>query len=612
MGESSPMVETLLGSPYFKNCTRASLARLIPLAVIQELLPGEGLLEEGGAADGIYLILEGDFLIHGPCGRDQPRDHGILGEEAALGLGFYTASVRVVGAGRVLYLPRDILVDFVAANPEFHDAMQTLYSGRFRIDALRESIAEVEQGFCVKSLIGWLLAMLLPLLIYLGLDSSMGQEHPHRMYFLMIGSSTVVMWVFQLVPEFVPALFALLSVILLGLAPPKLVLSGFASNGFFIAMSIFGLSAVISASGLSYRTLLWLLRFGPANKIWYNLCLFIVGLGLTPVVPTTNGRVAIVGPFITDLLSTFGDKDSARERHRFAAMALGGVSLLSAVFLSSKSINFVVFGFLPLQEQERFQWLYWFESAMVVGGVMLLLFLPLVWLFYRNGDQPQLPKRVIREQLQVLGPMSPTEWAALLGLLVLGLSFATTAIHRIDVPWVALTILFWLLMFGFLDKRQFRERIDWSFLIFLGTLIGLVEAMRHLGVDLWLAQQVDFLGAAMAEDFPAFILLLAVALFITRLALPINATVVIFATLLLPYASAIGVNPWLVGFLILFFSESFVLPYQASYYLQFTSITGLGLPAMDRRIAGFHLTVSVLKLAAVYASLPFWRAMGIL
>jgi DASS family divalent anion:Na+ symporter len=116
----------------------------------------------------------------------------------------------------------------------------------------------------------------------------------------------------------------------------------------------------------------------------------------------------------------------------------------------------------------------------------------------------------------------------------------------------------------------------------------------------------------MAEDFPIFIAMLAGAIGIVRFILPINATVIIFATLLLPTAGNIGVNPWLVGFLILFLSESFVMPYQASYYNQYCSITSTGHPGSDKRLLPFFLAIIAMKLVAIYASLPFWKHLGLL
>ena len=60
--------------------------------------------------------------------------------------------------------------------------------------------------------------------------------------------------------------------------------------------------------------------------------------------------MAIVTPLLNDLLGQF-DADTRRaEATRLGISVIGGVSLLSAMFASSKSINFLIHGMLPDQE----------------------------------------------------------------------------------------------------------------------------------------------------------------------------------------------------------------------------------------------------------------------
>jgi DASS family divalent anion:Na+ symporter len=233
-------------------------------------------------------------------------------------------------------------------------------------------------------------------------------------------------------------------------------------------------------------------------------------------------------------------------------------------------------------------------------------------LIFRNESAPSIPKSLVSAQAKMLGPMRPAEWAGMIGLAILLVSFLTAALHRIDVPWVAMAILFTLLMFGFIQDKQFREKIDWNFLIFLGALIGIVSSMQHTGLDVWLAKQLSFLNDYMANEFELFVLMLTAAIFIVRLALPINAVVVIFAALLIPTAVNIGVNPWLIGFIILLMSESFIWPYQASYFVMFISIAGPKGQADDKRLIWMNFAIILIKLAAIYASIPYWQYLGLL
>ena len=61
-------------------------------------------------------------------------------------------------------------------------------------------------------------------------------------------------------------------------------------------------------------------------------------------------------------------------------------------------------------------------------------------------------------------------------------------------------------------------------------------------------------------------LLLFVLVNVIRIVVPINAAVVILATVL-PLADINGVNAQVVGFIVLMFAEVWFLPFQCSYYL---------------------------------------------
>lgn len=613
----APLVTELLERvPVFKQCRAQDLSRFLPHIRTHDLAAGERLMELGGAAGDTYLIIAGTFDLHDRSGRFASVSDGLVGEEAAIGMDRYVSTVVAATPGRVLVMPREaiwMLAENRAVRARLLDSFRSRFTGPDgEGTAVPAAPAPTEKPVSLRLIVGWILAVAVPVAIVGLLGDSKALPSPQALHLLAVIGIIVVMWVFSLVPDFVPAMFAMLAVVILGLAPPSVTMSGFASDSFFMALSIFGLSAVITVSGLSYRILLWMLKVGPAHKAWYSVTLFVSGFVLTPIVPTTNGRVAIAAPFLNELMDAF-DKASARgEGPRLSASLLGGVSLMSAVFLSSKSVNFMIFGLLPEQEQARFQWLYWFYAASVCGLVLMILYGLGCWLLFRNPSQPTISRAMIAEQMRILGPMRAAEWAGVVGLFVLMGSFLTASTHRIDVPWIALGILFALLMLGFLGKSDFRRQIDWNFLIFLGSFIGLIQAIKYVQLDKWLTKQLAWLGPYMESNFVLFILMLAVAIFVIRLVLPVNATVVIFVSLLMPTAINLGVNPWLIGFLVLLLAEGFIWPYQTSYYVQLCSIARDDAGAASNRVLVLNALTFAMKIAAVYASMPFWRQLGIL
>jgi len=602
----------LAASDFFADCDQISRARLLPHLKIRRVEAGE-VIAVAGEEIGDLFFSSGAELSFSQSGGPEVSVC-VCGEEGVLGLVKNMGTVTAKNAGALFTLPLALVMDLAASCPGLRQRASRSLAGRFAVGGEPEGkgMTKAAGRGAWRETAGWLLAIIVPALLLFFIRQDPTLPATHSRYFLAILASVAVMWMFRLLPDFIPVLFGLLAMIIFGVAPPQTILSGFASDSFFMAISVLGLGTVIRSSGLGFRILLLLIGARPQSRWWHNFCVFMVGLVLTPVIPSANGRIAIVSSFVNELLGSLSGRTRQRAAGRLTVSTLAGASIFSAIFLSSKSINFLMFGYLPAQEQLRFQWVYWLVAASVAGVALLLFFLVAWSVIFRTESRSTLCRTTVRGQLSLLGPLSGAEIAALAGVFAFGISLATSSIHRIEVPWIALSVLFGLLMFGFLDRAAFRSSIDWSFLFFLGGLIGIVRTMREVGVDQWLAGKCAWLTTYMVSDLSLFILLLTLLIFAVRLILPINATAVIFLTLLMPAAQVSGVNPWIIGFMVLFLAETYFLPYQASYYLQYCSLTGHGHPSEDARLVPFNLMIIAMKVAAIYISLPWWRFLGLL
>ncbi|WP_446012036.1 SLC13 family permease [Candidatus Electrothrix sp.] len=430
--------------------------------------------------------------------------------------------------------------------------------------------------------------------------------------FLTVASATVIMWIFRLVDEFIPSIMAVIVILVLDIAPPNIVLSGFTSGSFFMALSIFGLSAVLTTSGLTYRIVINLFRFLPLSQFWHSLAIFITGIFLTPLFPSANGRIGIATPILLDMVESLGYKKKGKASTRLAIATFSGFTMFSSIFLSSKSMHFIVFGILPIQVRERFDWGYWFYAAIVAGLVLLIFYFILTQIMFHNSDKPKLSKNIIKAQYEVLGPLSAQEWAAIGGIALFALGIATSSIHKIQLPWIGFAVLYIILVLGFLSKKDFKNHVDWTFLLYLGALIGLIKTMSYLGLDTSLGNEFLWLGTYMKDNFYLFVLLLAGSTMLLRLFIPNTATVAILASVLFPIALLNGMNPWVIGFIILIMSDSWIMPYQCSYYLLFDELTGPKKLFNKKMILKFNVISVFFRIAAVYASIPFWKSVGIL
>ena len=620
--DTQRIIALMKNEPIVSRASYESLARLLPHVTQRRLAAGDALYRAGDASKLLYFVAEGEIRLL--AGGDNTTgkapsnavidtvSQGYIGEESILGSATYMADAVAQTGVLVVAIPRENFTDLLQANPsikaEYFVSIMNRFS-RERLHAKNEAAAARETGPGWREVSGWFLTMILPPLAFYWTQGQL--DLPARLY-LGIFIATVVMWVFRLVADFIPGIFALLATLIFDLVPQQVVLSGFASDGFFMAMSILGLSAVITASGLSYRVMLLVLKGLPNTPFWNNFGIMATGLVLSPVVPSINGRIALVTPLLIDMVEALKLKFGGRAATRMAASAFFGVGVMSATFLTSKSVNFVVYGLLPLHVQSEFSWFRWMVAGLVCGLVMLLLYLITAPLFFRSDEQPALSKHIVAAQLDLLGPVRAREWASVAGIILFALGVVTVSYHHIQPPWIALILLFFLLVFNFLRGNEFRDKIDWAFLIYLAGLVGMVSAMTHIGLSAYLADHLGWLGEIMRSNFALFILIMTAVLFVIRLVAPINAAVSISAAILLPLADLNGVNPWLVGFVILVMCEHWFFPYQCSYFVQFDSLTRRK-PVYDPVSFLAFNSVSVLfRLAGLYASIPLWKALGLL
>lgn len=611
MIDSESALQNLSNIPFFRECDKGSLARLLPNLAVEELEPGERLYAEGEFASHFFWVLSGR-LDPASADRNSPwtTTDGYCGIEAALGLTAYQADMAARTQAAVLSIPGHTLLHFLDENPKL--------GTRFFSDLLPRAPASVKDSpLPVPSNppswtpnLGWAITLLLPVLMMLALPD--WGFSANQTIFLAILTATVAMWVFHLVDMFIPSLFMVLAILVLGLAPQEVVLAGFASDSLFMAMSVLGLGTLIVVSGLSFRFLLWILKVTPNNQFFYHFNLILAGILLTPLLPSINARVALMTPILTDMVELLNTRRRSPVANGLTASMFAGVSLFSPIFMTGKSTNFIIYGLLPTQFQQQFGWVYWLVASLVVGVASLVLYaLASAW-YYRNQDRPKLSREVLAMQLRVLGPLSYAEWMAVGGILLFMLGVLSASIHHIDPAWLALTLLFALLLSGSLTPDTFRRKLDWPFLIFLGSTVGMAKTMGYLGLDTWLSSHLVWMGDYMNQSLEWFILLLTLTLFVIRLAVPITATIVITATLLLPLAETHGLNPWVVGFFILVLGENFYLPYQSSYYIQLYSLTERASLYQEGNFLRFNAGVTLIKILSLYITLPYWRWLGII
>ena len=598
-------------TPLFRDMAPARFVRLLGAMEPLAYRAGEVVARAGEPAAGLLLAAQQDFQLVTPGGREVAAPTSSCGEEIAAGIDRYALSAVARRDGAGWSVPADALRAFARDNPECVGRAFSEFTSRLAMEPVaRPSMPPPRRQLQVGlfEVIGWTMAVALPPLAYL-LGAYIGWT-PQAAMTIAIGTAMIVLWVFALVDEFIPPLLAIVAILFVGLAPPAVALAGFSSAGFVMLVGVFALAAIITASGLSYRAMLWLLLKMPDRPLFHRSVLLFGGFALSPVMPSGNNRLSLLLPLYRDMLEGLKVPPGSRAATGLMAATFSGAMLMSPMLATSKSANIVAVSLLPAQIQAEFLGLFWGLAAGVAAlGVTVLHGVLSAGLF--RGPAPRsLPKERIVEQLALLGPLAPAERLASLGFLFFLAAAGSYAWHQVPMAWFAGVVLVVLLISGQFSKQDFRREIDWPMLFFLVGLDSITRIMDHHGLQVALAGALAPWFQFVDGRLEVFVLAALAVTLLVRLVLPLTAGMLASFVILLPIAEANGIHPWICLFLATMFSDIWFLPYQSSVFLQFTS--QVAPDSFDRRrFFLYNNGMNVARVVVAYASIPWWRWLGL-
>ncbi|MCE9517372.1 MAG: anion permease [Mycobacterium sp.] len=468
----------------------------------------------------------------------------------------------------------------------------------------------VASGADTKTVVGWTLVLLLPPVVYLAALSR--DFSVQASIFAALLAGTILLWVFSLVEEFVGPLVALVGTLFVGLAPPEVALGGFSSPSMLLLVGVFALSATISSSGLSYRLILRLLLRLPDKPFWHQTALLMSGYGLSPLIPSSNVRLALLTPAYKDMVA--GLKLPLRGPAITALLAamFGGAGLFSPMMVTSKSSNIAAVNFLPSQTQAEFNGLFWLVAAAVAALAVTVAHMLLIPRLFPPEEESALPRAELRGKLAAMGGLRPAEWTAAGCFLFFLIGSATVGWHHIRPSYLAGYVLVALLVTGTLLRKDFRAALDWPQVFFLLGLDGMVRVMDYLGLQEALARVMEHNFDFVRGNIAVFIAVSLVVTLTLRLALPVTAGALTSSVILLPIALAQGINPWICIFCAALFSDISFFRYQGTNGIMQLYSEGLIQEADEKGFRRYNMVMNVARVAAAYASIPWWNQLGLI
>ena len=609
--------------PYFNGLDRVSLARLAGALEPVSFRTSDVITREGEPAAELYLLASGSVTasVHADSGAVEVGTVSAPGSFGEMGLllSRRTATVMAIQDVQAWRLPRARFEQLVRERPEIALAVATSLADTLdrrqralvgapllseadpmRIDApprasrTRQRLA----GAAASVAIPFVLALLPP-------PSGLTPEG-WRTVLVLLGAG--IAWLLEPIPDFAVAIAMAVAWGMLGLASVTTIFSGFASSSWVLALGALALAAAMVRSGVLFRAALWLLRAFPATHAGQMLALLLGGVILTPLVPLSVARVAAIAPLTHELSRAFGYTPRSRASASLAFAGFIGYWYFSSIFLTGLATNFFVLGLLPADEQRLFGWVGWLVAAAPVGVVCLIGALITLFFVLAPESAARVEAETIRRQVRILGPITRAERTAIAGLVVLVAGVVLQTFLNVESSWLALAAVV-IVTTNVIDRERFRSSLDWGFLVFLGILLGSGSVLQHVGADKWVASLL--LGATSSFHAPGVLVVaFAVLVMLSRIVLPSRPAMVLLSLALVPAAPALGIHPWVAGFVVLVASNVWVLPYQGLEYLVTRDATN-GEAFTDRQGTVVGVSLTVARLAAIALAVPIWEAMGL-
>ncbi|RZI47094.1 anion permease [Candidatus Finniella inopinata] len=610
MNKQLCIVEFMNSHPFLLCLQDSEKARILPHLEVMVCEPDQLIFEKNEIADSVYFIAEGSVLISSGRHKAERHVHESFGTEAAFKNNFYEGTAKAHGHSILVKLPFDILEKLLKTYPELgaHLFFHNTIHPASKPDSKKEYSVK-NSASILRVLLAWIFSFIVPFVVYNTLSADLCTN---KRFFLSILSSGLVLWSFNVVYEFIPVLLILVTTIILGIVPSRIVLEGFSSESYLLILTLPGIASVITSSGLVYRLVILMVRLLPEKQSWYSAGLFLIGSIITPIIPSAFMRSRLMAPLTQDLIKVLKAENQSSLATKIAVSNFYGVTSLSSVFLTGSLINFIALGILPLQSNNQISSFGWTTTTFVFGVVLLTTNLFGLSLFFQDRTHLENPKERLMHQLKVLGPLKSEEWHAVIVIFLFLASILTLSLHQIQFAWVSLFLFCVLASLKIIRIKDWAVQTDWSFLLLVGAGLGTIKAMSFLNIDMLikdnLSDFINFFGNGRSQILMALILVSI----LVRFVFPVATSFFIMMAIGLPIADFYQINLWITTFCILVACEIWFFPYQSNFYRNFENFFEGKLAYERRKFLSYNILINAARILGLYLSMPYWRQIGLL
>jgi anion transporter len=295
------------------------------------------------------------------------------------------------------------------------------------------------------------------------------------------------LWATGLIPEYLTALIFFTVAMLLDIAPPSIVFSGFSSGAIWLILGGLVLGVGINVTGLGKR-----IAAKAAARLDRSYAGLIGGLVFSGVLsgllmPSSLGRVILLVPIAMTIADQFGLEKGRKGYTGVVAAAVLGSFLPGFAVLPANVPNMVMVGLSEtLYNYSPLYGEYLLLHFPVLGIIKSLLIWFLILMLYpdtiANGQQTKK---------QEIEAMTRNEKTLSLILLVMLALWVSDFLHHISPAWVAMAgaCIVLLPFVNIVSPQLFQQKVNFGSLFYIAGILGLGQMINHTGLGGALARQ---------------------------------------------------------------------------------------------------------------------------
>ena len=298
--------------------------------------------------------------------------------------------------------------------------------------------------------------------------------------------ATLVLWATGSLPPFLTSLIFFGMALILGLARPDLIFSGFGSAAVWLIISGFIIGTAISVSGLGHRLASFLapLLAGSYPRMIIGLTIAASLLGF--VMPSSTGRAVVMVPIGMALADRVGFRPGSNGSIGIAVTLALACNMPSFAILPANIPNMILAGASETLHGMGFGYTSYLALHFPLLGILKsALLAALVLRLFPDRIHPAASITVDQGKSDQDKPsdIAAQRRVAIILLVTLAL-WMTDSLHGINAAWVgiATAILLLLPRIGVVAPKSFNTSVDFGMVLFVAAALGLGALVNSSGL----------------------------------------------------------------------------------------------------------------------------------